>query len=122
MAPPDGRGRPGHSDDQKAARVKALLSNYYGEAGGDGAERDSLASMQAQRPAQHAAPETNAASAALTDLDSNEFVVDRCLLMFIDPATAKLLRLSTSNALRRHHRCLIIHHQRYIGVSGADGS
>lgn len=79
MAPRDARGRPGHSDDEKAARVKALLSNYYGDAGGDGAEPDSLASMQQQRPAQHRAPETTA-SAALTDLDSSEFNVDRCLV------------------------------------------
>ena len=77
---PNARGRPGHSDAEKAARVKALLSNYYGADGGDedGAEQDSLAALQQQpRPQQRNAPEP-AASAALTDLDSNEFSVDRC--------------------------------------------
>lgn len=75
MAPvSDPRSKAGHSDSQKAARVKALLSNYYGDTGD--AEPDSLASMQQQQRPQQRGPDP-AASAALTDLDSNEFNVDR---------------------------------------------
>lgn len=91
---PDPRSKATHSDSQKAARVKALLSNYYGDTGD--AEPDSLASMQQQQRPQQRGPDP-AASAALTDLDSNEFNVDRYLATLLrDARLEKLLASSTT--------------------------
>ena len=72
MAPAAG----GHSDDRKAQRVRALLSNYYGTEGGDQAEPDSLADMQQQLHRGPRAPEMSSSHGA-TDLDSGDFNVDK---------------------------------------------
>jgi Vps51/Vps67 len=106
MAPDRG----GKADPDKAARVRALLSNYYGET--DGVELDSLASMQpGPRPAQRGADPV--ANAALTDLDSAEFSVERYLGSLLRDAHLDRL-LSSSTAMSSDIKSLDADMQRLV--------
>ena len=108
MAPERG----GKADPDKAARVRALLSNYYGET--DGAEPDSLASMQpGPRGAQLSTePVANVAS---TDLDSADFSVDRYLGSLLRDAHLDRL-LASSTAMSSDIKSLGADMQRLVSL------